>query len=81
MNTRTKKRKRPVKKMSDAERLAWLRSVREMTSVGRAMRNAQAERWRGHNRVDPLFGRPGDVPESGGTDPADFFSRRDNGSV
>jgi hypothetical protein len=79
MNTLSKKkRKRPVKNLSEAERLSWLRAVREMSRMARVNRQYEAGRFGGRPSREASFG---DLVEAGGTPIEDFWSRKDNGSV
>ena len=42
-----RQRKKPVKKLSEKERLAWLASIASCARTARVSRQASAERWGG----------------------------------
>jgi hypothetical protein len=67
MNAKRKKKiaKKPVKKLSESERLAWLRSRQEMARLARVNRECQRQRW------------GGTVPEPQGDYPTSTMTREE----
>lgn len=83
MSTLTKKqRKKPVKKLTEQQRLDWLKDRQRMSEslarLARVNRAYQAQRFTGIVTREQSFG---ELPEAGGTSPEEFWSRRDTGSV
>jgi len=79
MSTLTKKQKRkPVKKLSEKERLAWLKARESLARLARVNRSYEAGRFGGRPSREASFGN---LVEAGGVPPEDFWSRKDNGSV
>ena len=78
MNAKTRKRiaKRPVKELTASERAAWLRSVQAMREMARVDPEARRARWSGH-----VTDESSDDLTVGGTDPKEFWARKENGSV
>jgi hypothetical protein len=68
---RKKIEKKPVKALTEAERKLWLTDMRKLARQSTAMRTRTI-------MPEASFG---EIPEAGGTDPAEFFARKDNGSV